>query len=529
MSRFVQLLRSHFARPGAAAVFAVFICGFAPLVLLLTLSPDRISLWASYAIAAICASLATILLRTPAQSWAWNILGAKNQAHDLDAANENELGGGALQGPGALASILSKELTAGRGPSLLGVIRIANYDRMAAFDVAMADRFIAAFHQRLEAALGKTRHLAWVERNCFAIWFGHHATVSGAQAELKALSYALTQSISDDRFTIEPELEIGSAETGPASESPQELLSRALASLSKTVPSGNAAESAPPVPADLRRRFTLEQDLRHAISNGELELHYQPFIDTAACRVTGAEALLRWKHPQLGAISPLEFVPILEDTGLMHDVGIWVLNTACRQLREWRVAGQTDFRMAINLSAKQLRNPALKTIIERTVQNHNLSPADIEIELTETAAMEESGLTLELFRELRKAGFGLAIDDFGSGYSSLSYLKNLPFSKLKIDREFVTRVDQRSVSRAICKALMQLASGLGISVLAEGVERREEVEMLHRMGCTQFQGFYFAKGMPPALFAQTTLDAAWLATISAATAPMQINLKALGS
>ncbi len=529
MNGLVQLLRSQFARPGARLVFAVFLFGFAPLVLLLTLSPDQVRLSMSYAIAAICALLAILLLRTPAQSWASNTFGTKNQADDLDPANENEQNSGALHGPRSLASILSKELASGRGPSLLGVIRIANYDRMAAFDVAMADRFIAAFHLRLETALGKTRHLAWVERNCFAIWFGHHATVAGAQAELKALSYALTQSIIDDRFTIEPELEIGSAEAGPATESPQELLSRALASLAKSTPSGNAAASALPGAADLRRRFTLEQDLRHAIRNGELELHYQPFVDTSVCRVTGAEALLRWKHPKLGAISPLEFVPILEESGLMHEVGVWVLNTACRQLREWRVTGQSDFRMAINLSAKQLHNPGLKTIIERTVQNHNLSPADIELELTETAAMEDSGLTLQLFRELRRAGFGLAIDDFGSGYSSLSYLKNLPFSKLKIDREFVTRIDQRSVSRAICKALMELASGLGISVLAEGVERREEAEMLHRMGCTQFQGFYFAKGMPPALFTQTTSDAAWLATISAVTVPMQINLKALGT
>ncbi len=526
MNRLVQQLRSLWVRPGAGAVFAAFVLGFAPLAVMLSLSPDEVRLWACYVLSAICALLATLLLRTPAQSWTGTISGTPNIDKPLEPANENELDRSALPGRKALLLILSKDLTPDLGPALLGVIRIANYDRMAAFDVSVADRFLAAFHERLGAALGKSRRVAWVERNCFAVWFGRHATVAGAQAELKALSYALTQSICDERFTIEPELEIGSAETGRTPESPQELLSRALASLAKPEASRSAGGGVPQVFPDLRRRFALEQDLRHAIGNGELELHYQPFIDTASCRVTGAEALLRWKHPRLGAISPLEFVPILEETGLMDDVGVWVLHTACRQLREWRVAGQADFRMAINLSAKQLRNPALKTIIERTVQNHNLSPGDIELELTETAAMEDSGRTLKLFRELRSAGFGLAIDDFGSGYSSFSYLKNLPFSKLKIDREFVSRVDQRNVSRAICKALLELSSGLGISVLAEGVERREEVEALHHMGCTLFQGFYFAKGMDPALFTQTTSDAGWLAKISASTMPMQNNLKA---
>lgn len=526
MRGLVQQLRAVFARPGAGALFAALVLGFAPLAVLLALSPSEVRLLACYGLAAICALLSTILLQRSSRSGSETSAGDRGMATVPEAANENERGSRAMPGRKALLAILSNDLTTDHEPALLGVIRIANYDRMAAFDVAVADRFLAAFHQRLGAALGKARQLAQVERNCFAIWFGGHATVAGAQSELQALGYALTQHIREDEFTIEPELEIGSAETGRASESPMELLSRALASLAKPAASGAAGDGARQASIDLRRRFALEQDLRHAIGNGELELHYQPFVDTAACRVTGAEALLRWTHPRLGAISPLEFVPILEDTGLMHEVGIWVLNTACRQLRKWRNAGQSDFRMAINLSAKQLRNPGLRSIIERTVQNHNLSPADIELELTETAAMEDAELTLRLFRGLREAGFGLAIDDFGSGYSNLSYLKNLPFSKLKIDREFVSRVDERGPSRAICKALLELASGLGISVLAEGAERREEVEALHRMGCTQFQGFYFARGMSRSEFAQTTTDADWLARISAATAPTNISLKA---
>ncbi|MGB3626518.1 MAG: EAL domain-containing protein, partial [Henriciella sp.] len=256
-----------------------------------------------------------------------------------------------------------------------------------------------------------------------------------------------------------------------------------------------------------------------------LELHYQPFVDTAEIRVTGAEALLRWNHPEWGVISPSEFVPILEASGQMQEVGRWVLNTACRQLREWRELGNSDFKMAVNLSARQLQDPELKNIIERTVQNHGLSPASIELELTETAAMEDSALTLRLFRSLREAGYSLSIDDFGSGYSSMSYLKNLPFSKLKIDREFVSHVDQSLESSAICKALVELASGLGISALAEGVERREEVDALMQMGCTRFQGFYFAAPMRADAFANKISETDWLAALCSPAVRLQDELK----
>ena len=505
---------------------ALFTLGFVPLALIFAFAPSGVYLPACYVLAAVCVGLAIFLFRDKSAYLANKLFAssAVKTGAEPKAAGQNSLTG--FSGQETLLSILAEELTPALPPTLLGIIRISNYDRMAAIDVAVADRVLSAFHQRLQNALGKTRRLARVERNCFAIWFGGPGDLHAAKAELQALSYALTQQIRGDAFTIEPELEVGSAATSQQAEPPAELISRALASLAKPGVRGGVLD---PVSegsrTDLRRRFALEQDLHRAIGNGELTLHYQPFIDTSEMRVTGAEALLRWSHPELGAISPGEFIPILEESGLMQDVGIWVLNTACRQLREWRGAGSSDFKMAINLSARQLQNPDLKNMIGRTVYNHGLSPSSIELELTETAAMEDSALTLELFSSLREAGFSLAIDDFGSGYSSLSYLKNLPFSKLKIDREFVSYVDQSSASRAICKALLELASGLGISAIAEGVERREEVDALARMGCTSFQGYYFAKPMDAASFAEMTSNSDWLAELCSPAAAMSNELK----
>ena len=228
--------------------------------------------------------------------------------------------------------------------------------------------------------------------------------------------------------------------------------------------------------------------------------------------MVGAEALLRWRHPELGMVSPARFIPVLEQSGMMEDVGLWVLNAACRQARAWEDQGLSGLKLAVNLSARQCRDPGLAKVIVRTLERHSLKPESLELELTETAAMEDSDRTRALLGELRHAGIGVAIDDFGAGYSSLSYLKNLPFSKLKIDREFVDRVDQRRDSQAICAALVELSRRLGITVLAEGVERREEVDALQTLGCGMFQGYFFSPPLAAAAFAAKAKEGAWPVT-----------------
>jgi EAL domain-containing protein (putative c-di-GMP-specific phosphodiesterase class I) len=258
-----------------------------------------------------------------------------------------------------------------------------------------------------------------------------------------------------------------------------------------------------------REQFILEQDLARAIQDDQLTMAFQPVVSITTGRVVGAEALLRWDHPSLGPISPARFIPVVEAVGLSDQYGIWVLNQACREARAWQNEGLHGLKVAVNLSARQLLEPALQVKIQRTLERHNLSPSGLELELTETAAMADAQRTVQLFTELRAVGISLAIDDFGSGYSGLSYLKNLPFDKLKIDREFVTDADSRRDSRAICSALLELGRGLDLQVLAEGVETEAEFRTLEALGCRIFQGYYFSRPLSGPAFRKFATTARW--------------------
>lgn len=381
-------------------------------------------------------------------------------------------------------------------PGLLAVFRLTDFDRLAAFDQTAADRALGELARRLTNGLSADRTIAQVDRDSIAVWFGLDPVL--ARREAQSIAYVASQTLDYGDTVLTPSLEMGFAAYPVDEVEVSRLLLRATANLSRSeAPSTGASQ--PPRAASIsavRETFALEQDLAQAIALDQLTLEYQPVVDLAARRVVGAEALLRWAHPTLGRVSPARFIPIVESIGLSDHYGLWVLNTASREAARWRSQGR-NLRMAVNLSAKQLQDVHLQTKIERTLANHRLEARSLELELTETAAMADEGRTFELFAEIRALGISLAIDDFGSGYSSLSYLKNLPFNKLKIDREFVDKIDERSDSRAICKALVELGRGLNLTVLAEGVERREEVETLLSLGCHVFQGFYFSKPLPP--------------------------------
>jgi EAL domain-containing protein (putative c-di-GMP-specific phosphodiesterase class I)/GGDEF domain-containing protein len=400
--------------------------------------------------------------------------------------------------------------------AMLGVIRFADYDRLSAFDTSSADLALKAFAARLVAAVGKDRPLAHVDRDCFAIWFRGVASAQIASTELQAICYALSGEIVAGEMKLVPEVEAGAALYPEDGADAAALITRALVSLAKPgqpssgkfdLFSGQCAVAA-------RERFSIEQDLRHAISREQLELHFQPVVDLAKGRLVGAEALLRWRHPTAGMVPPSHFVPILEDAGLTDEFGMWTLNAACREARNWQLQGLEGMTMAVNLSATQLHDPELKSMITRTLARHKLRPQALELELTETAATEDAERTFALFGELRAMGISLAIDDFGSGYSSLSYVKNLPFDKLKIDREFVIEVHDRRDSQAICRSLIELARGLEIKLLAEGVETAEEVQLLRSFGCTLFQGYFFSRPLPAKEFLDRARDRVWLKSLT---------------
>ena len=381
---------------------------------------------------------------------------------------------------------------------------------MSAFDAALAERALVALAERITRMVGAARLVAHVDRARFAIWFGTAMSVEAARAELEAIGYALSDSLAIETRELVPDVRIGAAAVPGDGDEPGVLLARAIAGL--TLGGGGDVQD-PAVAA--RDTFALEQDLRHVVARDQLELRFQPLIDGARGRVCGAEALLRWLHPERGMISPTQFIPLVEAAGLADEVGLWTLNAACRAARGWQRHGLGDLIVAVNLSAHQLDRDDLPTLIERTLARHSLPARALELELTESVAAADTTRSAALFRSLRALGLTIAIDDFGTGFSSLSALKKLSFDKLKIDREFVTEIDRRPDSQAICQSLVALGRGLGIRVLAEGVERREEYEWLRRHGCTLFQGYYFAPPLEAAQFIDFACDRQRVARLTA--------------
>ncbi|MDE2396712.1 MAG: EAL domain-containing protein, partial [Burkholderiales bacterium] len=238
----------------------------------------------------------------------------------------------------------------------------------------------------------------------------------------------------------------------------------------------------------------LLQALREAIANDGLCLQYQPKVDTRSGRVAAVEALVRWEHPQRGRISPAEFVPLAERHGLIVALGDWVIEAACRQSRAWREGG-LYMRVAVNVSTHQMQQSDLARKLQASLQRHGVAPQLLTCEITESAAMQDTEVAQQIFRELREIGVSISIDDFGTGYSSLAYLRKLPAEELKIDRAFVTDLAQSADARAVVLAVVQLAHALGLHVVAEGVETEEQRRLLTELGCDQLQGYLLARPM----------------------------------
>jgi diguanylate cyclase (GGDEF)-like protein/PAS domain S-box-containing protein len=239
-------------------------------------------------------------------------------------------------------------------------------------------------------------------------------------------------------------------------------------------------------------RMSLEGELRKALSRGELIMHYQPFIDARTGRIVGAEALLRWKRPGIGYITPAAFIPLLEETGLIVPVGEWVLETACRDNKLWRQHGHPDLFVAVNFSALQLVDEQITRKVGDTLSRLDFNPRHLEIELTESMVMKDAERGIRTLREFRELGTLLSVDDFGTGYSSLSYLKRLPIDTLKIDRSFVMDTPAENEANAIVQAIIALGHSLDLKIIAEGVQEAEQVDFLRQVRCDLLQGFYFS-------------------------------------
>lgn len=373
---------------------------------------------------------------------------------------------------------------------VLGLVDLCDFDRLTLFDVAVADRVLVEIAQRLTRMVGSNRFLAHVDRSRFAIWYPE-AEATSARTELDAIGYSLRDRILLPGIDMLPQVRLAQVEPEGRDCKPADILARGLACLSSSDSGANSNNEA--VSASARNLFLLEQDLRQAAARNEFELWFQPFVDSAAQKICGAEALLRWRHPTHGLVAPTTFIPVMEAAGLAEEIGLWTLNAGCREARNWERSDRRKLKVAVNLSAHQLERGDLDMLVDRTLRRHGLPASLLELELTETVASVDSAAARSLFDKLRTLGVAISIDDFGAGYSSLSYLKKLHFDKIKIDREFVNHVDRQRDSQAICQSILALGRGLGIQVLAEGVERPEEYAWLRRHGCTLFQGYYFSR------------------------------------
>ncbi len=240
----------------------------------------------------------------------------------------------------------------------------------------------------------------------------------------------------------------------------------------------------------------LSNNLYRALDRNELELFYQPQINTTLNKIIGFEALIRWNHPELGLVSPGQFIPIAEQTGLIHPIGEWVIRTACRQNKAWQDAGLLKVPVAVNLSVRQFQNPNIVDQIEEILKETGLAPQYLEIEITESIAIGDANYVIEILDAMKKKGISIAIDDFGMEYSSLSYLKQLPVDRIKMAMPFIHGIDLNGKDEAIAKTIIVLARGMGLRLIAEGVETENQLNFLTQRMCNEVQGFYYYRPMP---------------------------------
>ena len=343
------------------------------------------------------------------------------------------------------------------------------------------DLLLREFAERLKSCIEETDTVARFGSDEFALLRTH---IEGAEDVIETIG-SLSQVLKFG-FDLEGQELFATASVGISlfpldGEDSQTLLKNAGAALYKAKRSGGANYQF--YTADMHdrasRRLSLETNLRRAIQNEEFLIHYQPRVSVDTLEITGVEALVRWHHPQLGLISPAEFVPLAEDTGLIIPIGEWVLRQACLQNRSWQDQGFSSIRMAVNISARQLHDEVFSNTVIRILQETDLAPQHLELELTESSIMQNAELAADVLSRLKSMGINISIDDFGIGFSSLAALKRLPIDALKIDKSFVSDAPSEPDDSALVMAIITLAHNLRLRVIAEGVETEEQLRLLH--------------------------------------------------
>ena len=364
-----------------------------------------------------------------------------------------------------------------------------------AFGHAAGDEVLVAVTRCLQAELSPNEVLARTGSDEFVLLLNPPGGEAALQALLRRLQDSVNAGVSWAGKDISITCSIGVARFPQDGEDADTLLSNANTAMRHAKETGGAHTQyfAPGQRRELVRRMALEHQLHRAIERNELFLQYQPKIDLQGGSLAGFEALLRWRHPVHGVVSPEEFVPIAEETGLIVPIGDWLVRAAVRQMASWHAAGLPEVPVAVNLSARQFLQGDVVGLVEEILAETQVAPHLLELELTESLSMADPERSLAIMRELRALGITLSIDDFGTGYSSFAYLKRLPIDKLKIDKSFVNDMVHSSDARAIVQAIVAMAHRMHLRVVAEGVESAPQALALRETGCDQAQGYYYAR------------------------------------
>jgi diguanylate cyclase (GGDEF)-like protein len=382
-------------------------------------------------------------------------------------------------------------------------VLVLNVDRLRAINDSLGhhigDELLLDISRCLRRVLRRSDMLARLASDEFTVLATDLRSAQDAEAvAAKILDSLQRHAFQAGTLNVRPSMTIGISMFPLDGDSFPKLLSRANTAMryAKSTARGTYRFYAAEMSRINDDQLALETDLREALERNELELHFQPKVDIATGRVRSAEALLRWRHPTRGMVPPNVFIPVAEETGLILPLGEWVLRQACRHMREWLDGGMSPVRIAVNLSAKQFHDADLVDVVRSALEEAQLQPGYLELELTESVLMsnpEESARTLE---SLSAMGVHISIDDFGTGYSSLSYLRRFPLDKLKIDRSFIRDLLTSSDDASIVRAIISLAHSLRLRVVAEGVETHQQFEFLRELGCDQYQGYYCSPAVP---------------------------------
>lgn len=365
---------------------------------------------------------------------------------------------------------------------------------------AWGDELLKAVVQRLRKCLGSQDLLVHLGAEKFAIV---RVGPVGAQAEMaQVLLLCINRPFTLEGREIFLTASIGIG-CGGGGEDLEKFLQGARRALGKAQQQGGNQYQfyTPDMDGDFSETLALETDLRYAIAREELVVHYQPKVNLKDGSIVGAEALLRWQHPERGRVSPAKFIPIAEETGMIVPIGQWVLQRACQDVKYWQTLGFPDLRVAVNLSARQLMEPTLSENLVAVLEETGLDPKYLELELTESIIVSNATMVQKTLKSWQKLGIKIAMDDFGTGYSGFNYLQVLPFDILKIDRSFfqnITGPDDRNIS--LVKTIIQMAHKLQMQVIAEGVERTAELELLCKYDCDEIQGYLFSPPLPAPAF-----------------------------